>query len=162
MSSRQPNGNLAALCALLYAQVICFFFNAVDNFFATFRLTFIGHKGAALVKPVVPPDQLNNIVLVGHTLLWFYLICCLIFFLLPFGLWSRKPTFFFILLILDTISLFLGLYGYYFWAISGTNPSSTEMMITLIEPFLSSGGLVLLIGVPAVRNLWWPGRQVVR
>ena len=158
MSSRQPNGALAALCVLLYAQVVCFFFNAVDNLFATFRLTFIGHKGAALAQPVVPSAQLNNILLVSHTLVVFYLICCLIFFLMPFGLLSRKPAFFVILLILDTISLALGLYGYYFWATSGTGLSSTEMCITVVEPFLSSSGLLLLLAVPGVRRLWWPSR----
>src|SRR5258708_38600939 len=82
MSSRQQNAGLTTLYVLLFAQVVCFFLNAVDNFFAVFSLTFGGHKGAALAKPVV---QVNNVVLRGHTLMWVYLICCLRFFYLPIG-----------------------------------------------------------------------------
>lgn len=152
MSSRQQHVGLAILSLLLVSQIICFFLNAVDNFFATFRFSFMGHKGAALVKPVV---QVKDVVLVGQTLMWFYLICCLIFFILLLGLWVRAPIFFRLLLVLDAISLALGLYGYYFWATSNVELTSTERVITLIEPLLSSGGLLLLIGIPALRHLWW-------
>jgi hypothetical protein len=86
MSSRQQNAGLTTLYVLLFAQVVCFFLNAVDNFFAVFSLTFVGHKGAALAKPVV---QINNVVLIGHTLMFFYLVCCLIFFFLPIALVGR-------------------------------------------------------------------------
>ncbi len=156
MSSRQQHVGLTFLYVLLYTQVACFFLNAVDNFLATFRLTFVGHKGAALVKPVV---QVDNIVFIGHTLMYFYIVCCLVFFLLPIGLSRHKPIFFRILLILDGISLLLGLYGYYFWITGGADPVLIERVINLVEPLLSSGGLVLLIGVPAIRNLWWPRRS---
>jgi hypothetical protein len=156
MSSRQQNAGLTTLYVLLFAQVVCFFLNAVDNFFAVFSLTFVGHKGAALAKPVV---QINNIVLIGHTLMWFYLVCCLIFFFLPVGLSQRKTIFFYILILLDAISLWLGLYGYYFWMTGGADLAPMERAITLIEPLLSSGGLILLIAVPAVRDIWWPRRR---
>lgn len=156
MSSRQQNAGLTILSTLLFAQVVCFFLDAVDNFFANFRLTFMGAKGAALAQPVV---HLHGLAAIGQTLTLFYLICCLIFLLLPIGLSRRKPAFFYLLLILDTISLCLGLYGYYFWVHGDADLTSMERLITLIEPFLSSGGLVLLIAVPAIRKIWWPGQS---
>lgn len=155
MSSRQQNTGLIFLCVLIAFQIICFFFNAVDNFFATFRFTFMGSKGATLVRPIA---QVENTVFVGHALMWFYLICCLIFFILLLGMAWRKPAFFRILLVLDFISLLLGLYGYYFWLTGGASLTPQEHVITLIEPFLSSGGLVLFIALPSIRNLWWPRR----
>ena len=153
MSSRQQSAGLITLCLLLFTQMVCFFLNAADNFFAIFRMTFMGHKGAALAKPVV---QIENVVAVGRTLMCFYVICCLIFFFLLIGVALRRPFSFRALLVLDVISLFLGLYGYYFWITSGVDLTSMERVITLVEPFLSSGGLVLLIGFPAIRKLWWP------
>src|SRR5260370_16282075 len=107
MSSRQQNAGLASLYVLLFTQVVCFFLNAVDNFFATFRLTFIGHKGAALVRSVVQIDHIANIALIGHTLMFFYLFCALIFLFLPIGLSLRKPISFLILLSLYATSLLL-------------------------------------------------------
>lgn len=155
MQDSRSNAGLGILCLLVFLQILCFFANAVENFFATFRMTFVGHKGAALVKPVV---QLQNVAQVGNLLTWFYLICSLFFFLLLIGIAARRPIFFRILLVLDVISLFLGLYGYYFWMTGGAGLTLREQVITLTEPFLSSGGLVLLLFVPAVRRLWWPRR----
>jgi hypothetical protein len=155
MTEHRFNGGLGILCLLVFLQILCFFTNAVENFFATFRMTFAGHKGAALVKPVA---QLQNVAQIGQLLTLFYLICCVIFFILLIGLAFRKPTFFRLLLVLDVISLFLGLYGYYFWMTVGAPLTLREQVITLTEPFLSSGGLVLLLFVPAVRRLWWPHR----
>ncbi len=153
MPERRPNAGLGVLCLLVFLQILCFFTNAVENFFSTFRMTFVGHKGAALVKPVA---QIQNVAQVGNLLTGFYLLCCLLFFVLLIGLMARRPTFFRILLVLDGISLFLGLYGYYFWMTGGAGLTLMEQIITLTEPFLSSGGLVLLLAVPAVRRLWWP------
>jgi hypothetical protein len=155
MPERRPNVGLGVLCLLVFLQILCFFTNAVENFFATIRMTFVGHKGAALVKPVA---QLQNVAQVGNLLTGFYLICCLLFFVLLIGMAFRKPIFFRILLVLDVISLCLGLYGYYFWMTGGAGLTALEQAITLTEPFLSSGGLVLLLFVPAVRRLWWPHR----
>ncbi|HEU5382472.1 MAG TPA: hypothetical protein VFV38_44240 [Ktedonobacteraceae bacterium] len=155
MSSHQRNGGLIFLCVFILCQTFCFFWNAVDNFLATFRLTFMGAKGARLVKPIA---QVDNVVFVGHALMWFYLACCLIFFVLLFGIALRKALFFRTLLVLDFISLLLGLYGYYFWLTGGASLTTTEHVVTLIEPLLSSGGLMLLIAVPSVRNVWWPRR----
>src|SRR5579885_717254 len=155
MSECRPNVGLGVLCLLVFLQILCFFTNVVENFFATIRMTFVGHKGAALVKPVA---QLQNVAQVGNLLTGFYLICCLLFFVLLIGMAFRKPIFFRILLVLDVISLCLGLYGYYFWMTGGAGLTALEQAITLTEPFLSSGGLVLLLFVPAVRRLWWPHR----
>jgi len=157
MSSRQQNAWLVLLSTLLFAQIACFFLNACANFSAAAsHLTFVGYKGARLVSPVI---QVDNIVFIGLTLTCFYAISCLVFFFLLVGLWSRKPIYFHTLLALDGISLFLGLYGYYFWITGGVAPTSGESVITLVEPFLSSGGLILLMGVPAIRDLWWPRRR---
>jgi hypothetical protein len=155
MPQRQPKRGLGVLCLLVFLQIICFVTNAVENFFATFRMTFVGHKGATLVKPVA---QLQNVAQIGQLLTLFYLICCVIFFLLLIGLSLRKSIFFRILLVLDVISLCFGLYGYYFWMTGGAGLTALEQAITLTEPFLSSGGLVLLLFVPSVRGLWWPRR----
>ena len=155
MPERQPNGGLGVLCLLVFLQIICFVTNALENFFATFRMTFVARKGAALVKPVA---QLQNVAQIGPLLTLFYLICCVIFFILLIGLNLRRPIFFRILLVLDVISLCLGLYGYYFWMTGGAGLTALEQAITLTEPFLSSGGLALLLFVPAVRRLWWPRR----
>ncbi|HLZ58608.1 MAG TPA: hypothetical protein VKR06_16845 [Ktedonosporobacter sp.] len=152
MSSRQQKAGLTAISLLLITQITCFFLNAGENFTTTFRLTFVGHKGAALVRPIV---QVENIALIGYSLTWFYIISCLIFFVLLIGVLRRKPIFFYLLLILDVISLALGLYGYYFWMTSRVELTLAEHIITLIEPLLSSGGLILLVGVPALRDLWW-------
>lgn len=158
MSGNRQNAGLAVLCLLVFLQIICFFVNAVENFAATFRLTFVGHKGATLVRPVA---QLQNVAQIGELLTLFYLICFLLFFFLLVGLAFRKPAFFYLLLILDAISLFLGLYGYYFWLSAGAPLTLREQVITLIEPFLSSGGLLLLLFVHAVRSLWWPRRKTL-
>jgi len=157
MSSRQQTTWLVFLSTLLFAQIACFFLNACANFSAAAsRLTFVGSKGTTLVSPLV---RVDNIVFIGLTLTCFYAISCLTFFYLLVGLWSCKPIYFRILLALDSISLLLGLYGYYFWMTGGVAPTSEESVITLVEPFLSSGGLILLIGVPAIRDLWWPRRR---
>jgi len=158
MSGNRQNRGLAVLCMLVFLQIICFFVNAVENFTSTFRLTFVGHKGATLVRPVA---QLQNVAQIGGLLTLFYLICCLLFFILLLGVAFRKPAFFSVLLVLDTISLFLGLYGYYFWLSVGAPLTLREQVITLVEPFLSSGGLLLLLFVPAVRSLWRPRRTTL-
>jgi len=155
MSECRPNGGLGVLRLLVFLQILCFFTNAVENFFATFRMTFVGRKGAALVKPVA---QFQNVAQVGNLLTGFYVICCLLFLVLLIGMTFRRPIFFRLLLVLDAISLWLGLYGYYFWGTSGASLTALEQVITLTEPFLSAGGLVLLLFAPSVRRLWWPRR----
>jgi hypothetical protein len=158
MSERRWNLGLVVLCLLVFLQICCFFLNAADNLLATFRLTFVGHKGAALVKPVV---NLQNVAQIGTLLTWFYFICCIVFVVLLLGMGARRPIFFRILVVLDVISLFLGLYGYYFWLTGGAHLTVSEQVITLTEPCLSSGGLLLLLCVTNVRTFWWPRRRSI-
>lgn len=156
MPERKGNPGLIVLCILVFLQILCFLLNALDNMLTTFRLTFVGYKGAALARPVV---DLQKVAQVGSLLTWFYFACCSIFFILLFGMAARRPAFFRVLFVLDIISLFLGLYGYYFWLTGGAHPTLPEQVITLTEPFLSSGGLLLLLCLPAVRTFWWPRRR---
>lgn len=155
MPERKGNPGLVVLCILVFLQIFCFLLNALDNMLAMLRMTFVGYKGAALVRPVV---DLQKIARVGSLFTWFYIVCCVIFFLLLLGMAMRRPFFFRALLVLDVISLFLGLYGYYFWLTGGAHPTLAEQVITLTEPFLSSGGLLLLLCLPDVRRLWLPRR----
>jgi len=156
MSESRWNLGLVVLCLLVFLQICCFFLNAVNNLLATFRLTFVGHKGAALAEPVV---NLQNVAQISTMLAWFYFICCIVFFVLLVGMAARRPLFFWILVALDVISLLLGLYGYYFWLTGGVHMTLSEQVITLTEPCLSSGGLLLLFCVTQVRAFWWPRLQ---
>lgn len=153
MSERRWNLGLVVLCLLVFLQICCFLLNAMDNLLATFSLTFVGHKGVALAQPVV---DLQNVTQISTLLAWFYFICCIAFFVLLIGMATRRPLFFWVLVVLDSISLLLGLYGYYFWLTSGMPLTLPEQMITLTEPCLSSGGLLLLFCATRVRSLWWP------
>lgn len=83
---------MLVLCLLVFLQVLCFFASALENLFATFRLTSVGLKGVALAKSVVT------------LLTWFYFICCILFFLLLSGIALRLLIFFCLLLAIDALS----------------------------------------------------------